>query len=74
MKFQIPPRISNIVIISYGILTLFFRIKYESEVGVSTLQSLVIGLSLVIMPWSLIRLKVLNPDWFGLFNPKTIDH
>ncbi len=74
MKFQITPRISNIVIISYGILTLFFRIKYESEVGVSTLQSLVIGISLVIMPWSLIRLKVLNPDWFGLFNPKTIDH
>ena len=70
MKFKINPRTSDIVLTIYVVLTLFYRIKFENEVGVTALQSLVIGLCLVAMPWSLIKLKVLNPNWFGLFNPK----
>ena len=67
MKFQVNPRTSDIVITIYVVLTLFYRIKFESEAGVTTLQSLVIGICLVAMPWSLIKLKILNPNWFGLF-------
>jgi hypothetical protein len=70
VKLQLKPRTSDIVITIYVVLTLLFRIKFESETGVSALQSLVIGLCLVAMPWSLIKLKILNPDWFGLFNVK----
>ncbi|GER59893.1 hypothetical protein [Patiriisocius marinus] len=70
MKFKINPRTSDIVLTIYVVLTLFYRIKFENEAGVTALQSLVIGLCLVAMPWSLIKLKVLNPNWFGLFNPK----
>lgn len=70
MKYQIKPRTSDILITIYVVLTLFYRIKFESETGVSTLQSLVIGLCLIAMPWAIIKLKVLNPNWFGLFNPK----
>ena len=71
MKYQINPRASDIIITIYVVLTLFFRIKFETEAGVGTLQSLVIGICLVAMPWSFIKLKVLNPNWFGLFNPKS---
>lgn len=70
MKLQLKPRTSDIVITIYVVITLLFRIKFESETGVSAAQSLVIGLCLVAMPWSLIKLKILNPNWFGLFNTK----
>lgn len=68
MNFQINPRTSDILISIYVILTLYSRIRFENATGVSPLLSLVIGLCLVLMPWSLIKLKVLNPNWFGLFN------
>ncbi len=70
MKFKINSRASDIIITIYVVLTLFYRIKFENETGVTALQSLVIGICLVAMPWSLIKLKLLNPNWFGLFNPK----
>jgi hypothetical protein len=70
MKFKINSRASDIIITIYVVLTLFYRIKFENEAGVTALQSLVIGICLVAMPWSLIKLKLLNPNWFGLFNPK----
>ncbi|AIZ40203.1 hypothetical protein M666_00595 [Cellulophaga baltica 18] len=70
MKYQIKPHTSDILITIYVVITLFYRIKFENEAGVTALQSLVIGLCLIAMPWSLIKLKILNPKWFGLFNPK----
>lgn len=71
MNFQINQRASDIIITIYVVLTLFFRVKFENEAGVTPLQSLVIGICLIAMPWSLIKLKVLNPNWFGLFNVKS---
>lgn len=73
MNFKINSRTSDIVITIYVVLTLFYRIKFESEAGVSALQSLVIGISLIAIPWFLIKLKILNPNWFGLFNPKSVE-
>lgn len=70
MNFRINPQASDIIITIYVIVTLFYRIRFETATSVSPLQSLVIGLCLVAIPWSLIKLKVLNPNWFGLFNPK----
>lgn len=71
MKLQISPRVSDICITIYAILTLYYRIQYESTIGASVVQSLVNGLCLVAMPWSLIKLKILNPAWFGLFKSKS---
>jgi len=70
MNYKINPRTSDIVITIYVVLTLFYRIKFENEAGVTPLQSLVIGICLIAMPWSLVKLKILNPHWFGLFNAK----
>ncbi len=73
MNFKINSRTSDIVITVYVVLTLFYRIKFENEAGVTTIQSLVIGLSLIAIPWFLIKLKILNPNWFGLFNTKSVE-
>jgi hypothetical protein len=70
MKFQLNPLASDILICIYAVVTLFFRIKLENSSEVSYLNSIVIGASFVIIIWALIKLKVLNPNWFGLFNSK----
>ncbi|EDM44126.1 hypothetical protein SCB49_11062 [unidentified eubacterium SCB49] len=70
MNYQIKPRTSDVLLTIYIVLTLFYRLKFENEAGVSAIQSLVIGLCLIAMPWALIKLKILNPDYFNLLNPK----
>lgn len=61
---------SDIVISLYVIVSLFFRFKLESETATGAIESMVIGLCFVTIIWVLIKLKILNPNWFGLFNPK----
>ena len=61
---------SDIVISIYAVISLFFRFKLESEASVDVINSLVIGLAFLLVIWALIKLKVLNPNWFGLFKSK----
>jgi hypothetical protein len=68
MKFQVNPLISDIFISIYIVGTLYFRIKIQNELPITPLFSLLIGLSFVAFIWFLIKAKVLNPNWFGLFN------
>lgn len=70
MKFRINPLASDIIITIYAVVTLFVRFKFENEANISTMNSLVMGICFVVFIWALIKLKVLNPNWFGLFNPK----
>ncbi|AXG69844.1 hypothetical protein KORDIASMS9_02072 [Kordia sp. SMS9] len=70
MKLRINPLASDIIITMYAVVTLFLRFKFENEASVSTMNSLVMGICFVVIIWALIKLKVLNPNWFGLFNSK----
>jgi hypothetical protein len=70
MKFHINPLASDIIISIYIITTLFLRFKFENQTAVSPMLSIVMGLCFVVIIWALIKLKVLNPNWFGLFNSK----
>ncbi|MCV6630640.1 MAG: hypothetical protein OIF50_12380 [Flavobacteriaceae bacterium] len=70
MKFRLGPMLSDILISIYVVVSLYFRFKLESQYPVSPLYSVVMGLCFVTILWVLIKLKVLNPRWFGLFNPK----
>jgi hypothetical protein len=70
MKLRINPLASDIIITIYAIVTLFLRFKFENEANVSAVNSLVMGICFVVIIWALIKLKVLNPNWFGLFNSK----
>lgn len=70
MKLRINPLASDVIISVYVVATLFFRFKFENETSVSSINSIVIGICFVTIIWVLIKLKILNPHWFGLFNSK----
>lgn len=69
-RLRLNALVSDIIISLYAIVTLFFRFKLESETATGALESMVMGLCFVVIIWALIKLKVLNPNWFGLFNAK----
>ncbi len=70
MKLKLSPLVSDIFISVYAVISLYIRFKLESETPISTINSMVIGVCFVVIIWVLIKLKVLNPNWFGLFNYK----
>jgi hypothetical protein len=70
MKFRISPLASDIIISIYVVATLYLRFKFENETPISPMLSIVMGICFVVIIWVLIKLKVLNPNWFGLFNSK----
>lgn len=70
MKLRLNPLASDIFICIYAIISLYLRFKFESENTVSPINSIVMGVSFVVIIWVLIKLKFLNPNWFGLFKPK----
>jgi hypothetical protein len=70
MKFRISPLASDVIITIYVVATLYLRFKFENETPISPMLSIVMGICFVVIIWVLIKLKVLNPNWFGLFNSK----
>ncbi len=70
MKFRINPLASDIIICIYVAVTLYLRFKFENNADVSPMLSIVMGICFVVIIWALIKLKVLNPNWFGLLNSK----
>ena len=68
MKFRINPLASDIIVSIYAIATLYLRIIFQNNADVSPMLSIVIGICFVVIIWVLIKLKVLNPNWFGLLN------
>ncbi|MBT2163143.1 hypothetical protein [Zobellia barbeyronii] len=70
MKFRINPLASDIIITAYIIGTLYLRFKFESQTETSPVLSIVMGICFVVIIWVLIKLKIFNPNWFGLFDAK----
>ncbi len=70
MKLRLNPLASDICICIYAVVSLYLRFKLENETPISALNSVVIGVCFVVILWVLIKLKVLNPNWFGLFKTK----
>lgn len=62
---------SDILISAYVVITLYFRFKLESKTATGPVESLVMGACFVVILWVLIKLNILNPNWFGLFKSKT---
>lgn len=70
MKFSLGPLTSDIIISIYAIGSLYLRFKFESQSAISPLNSIVMGVCFLTIIWVFIKLKVLNPNWFGLFKSK----
>lgn len=72
MKLQFSPMASDIIICLYAAVTLFIRFKLENETPISPINSIVLGACFITIIWVLIKFKVLNPNWFGLFGSKKV--
>lgn len=70
MKIRFSPLVSDIIISVYVVLTLAFRFYYDQVANDSWGTSLVIGLAFLVILWVLIKAKILQPNWFGLFKKK----
>lgn len=70
MKLQISPLASDIIISVYVVVSLYIRFEFENQLAITPVNSIVIGACFVVILWALIKLKVLNPNWFGLFKLK----
>jgi divalent metal cation (Fe/Co/Zn/Cd) transporter len=66
MKFQLNSLQSDIFISIYVVVTLYLRFQFENNSNIDPVLSIVLGISFVSVIWSLIKLKILNPNWFGL--------
>ncbi len=71
-RLRINALTSDIIISIYVTVSLYFRFKLENETATGPLESLAMGICYVLILWALIKLKVLNPNWFGLFNSKKV--
>lgn len=74
MSYRLGNRTSDIVITIYVIITIFGRIYIESLFQIGALSSLFMGVFTLLVLWALIKIKFLNPVWFGLFNKKTSNY
>lgn len=69
-KLFFSPLASDIIISVYIVITLFYRFQLERSADISPINSLILGGCFVMLIWALIKLKVLRPNWFGLFKAK----
>ncbi len=70
MNYKLGNRTSDIVITIYVIITIFGRIYIESLFQIGPMSSLFMGIFTLLIIWALIKIKFLNPVWFGFFNKK----
>ena len=68
MKIRLGNKTSDVFITIYVIITLLARIYTESIFKSDFITSLSTGFLTLFILWALIKLKFLNPAWFGLFN------
>jgi len=68
MKLKLGPVASDVVITIYVIVTLTLRMLIEMNANLSFINSLVLGISFLLILIIPIKLKILNPAWFGLLN------
>jgi hypothetical protein len=70
MKLKLSSNTSDWFITIYVVITLIGRFYIESLFKIDLLNSLFMGFFTLFIIWGLIKIKFLNPAWFGLFNTK----
>ncbi len=70
MKLKLGKITSDIFIAIYIAVTLYFRFYIEPLFNGNFLTSIFIGLFSLLIIWVLVKIKFLNPGWFGLYKNK----
>ncbi|MCT4665291.1 MAG: hypothetical protein N4A45_08690 [Flavobacteriales bacterium] len=66
--YQLSPLASDIFISLYIIGTLLFRFQIEAHFRGFFILSIAFGAFALLFIWALIKVKILNPNWFGLLH------
>lgn len=66
MSLQLGAKASDIFIAIYLVLTLLLRFILEGQLQGNTLVSVSIGAFMLLFLWALVKVKFLNPNYFGL--------
>lgn len=65
MKFlRLNKIISRIFVVLYLFSTFIWRFMFEAELLGSVFMSMVVGFLFLLFLWALIKVKILNPEWF----------
>lgn len=70
-KFSLGPRLSDWFIAVYLTITLALRFFLEPQLQGYYLVSLALGAFALLFLWALIKSKVLQPTYFGIFPQRT---
>lgn len=68
-RYRLGPKTSDWAIAVFLTATLFLRLVLEPSLRGFWLVSLFIGVLPLVFLWALIRNRVLNPSFFGLWRP-----
>lgn len=71
MKLQIGKTASDIIIAIYLTVTLLIRFFLEPQLQSNFVVSILLGLFGLLFLWALIKSRILNPNYFGLLEPKS---
>lgn len=63
--FRIGKTLSQIIVVLYVAATLYLRFTLEAELQGMWLISLVIGAICLVVLWTMIKIRILNPGWLG---------
>jgi len=67
MKLQLGRKVSDIIATAYIIATLFLRFYLEPQLNGSVILSLALGLFALLFLWALVKSKIINPTFFGMW-------
>lgn len=67
MRFKIGTKASDFIASIYIIATLFLRFYLEPQLNGHIILSIALGLFALLFLWALIKSKILNPTFFGMW-------
>lgn len=73
MKLQLGRKASDIIASIYIIGTLFIRLLLEPQLNGHYLISVALGAFGLLFLWALVKAKILNPSFFGLWPGEEVE-
>ncbi len=70
MKFGLGPKLSDLFVVFYVMITLFIRFQIEPDLHGNFIISILLGLFFLLFLWALVKSKVITPTWFGMMPKK----
>ncbi|MCB0636407.1 MAG: hypothetical protein KDC54_07300 [Lewinella sp.] len=65
--FPLGPKVSDWIVTVYVIATLYLRFMLEPQLNGHFLVSIALGAFALLFLWALVKSKVLNPTFFGMY-------